>query len=202
MTGQHPSAPRITPPGVISESGPAPGGAWGRAVFSADRAYRYRLSRQWGEPYRPLVFVMLNPSTAGPSADDATITRCRRIAGREAMTGIVVVNLFALISTDPDQLLSARDPVGACNDEFIADAVSMTAGKVVCAWGAYATRPAIKPRVLAVLGIIEELGAAWWSLGRTRSGHPPHPGRLPAGRDLIPGVRPYSHRREHVTAHS
>jgi hypothetical protein len=198
MSRAHASEHDVTVPGVISVSGPAPGGAWGRAVFSDDGAYRYRLSRQWGQPYRPLVFVMLNPSTADERTDDATITRCRKIAGRESMTGIVVVNLYAMIATDPDRLLSAPDPVGIHNDEFIADAVSALGGKVVLAWGAAATRPKHRDRVQDVLDIVEASGNAWWSLGRTRSGHPPHPGRLPAATPLIAGVRPFSHRREHA----
>jgi len=205
VTRQHPSAAGVRPAGVTEESGPAPGGAWGRAVFdrppfAAEFRYRYRLSRQWGRPWRPLVFVMLNPSTAGATADDATITRCRGIAGREGMTGIVVVNLFALIATDPDRLLSDPDPVGPHNDEFIADAVSTRGGKVVCAWGANAARPRYRGRVQDVLDILEGLNVSWQALGRTRSGHPPHPGRLPAGSPLIPGIRPFSHRRHHVAA--
>lgn len=48
--------------------------------------YRYSLSRRWGEIRAgrpPIVFVMLNPSTADHTVDDPTIRRCIAFAKRE-----------------------------------------------------------------------------------------------------------------------
>ena len=63
------------------------------AVISDCQRYRYWLERDRGE--RPLVFVMLNPSTADAEVDDPTIRRCRRFASDNGYTGIIVVNLYA-----------------------------------------------------------------------------------------------------------
>ena len=46
------------------------------AAFSDCDAYRYRLWRTWDARKPPLVFCMLNPSTATAEQDDPTIARC------------------------------------------------------------------------------------------------------------------------------
>jgi hypothetical protein len=56
------------------------------AVLSPCGTYRYQLRRQLARGGRPaagppLVFLMLNPSTADAVTDDATIRRCRAFAG-------------------------------------------------------------------------------------------------------------------------
>jgi hypothetical protein len=47
------------------------------AVISECGRYRYRLYREWAQSERmPIMWVMLNPSTADASIDDPTIRRC------------------------------------------------------------------------------------------------------------------------------
>jgi hypothetical protein len=74
------------------------------AELSACRTYRYRLWRQWDADLAPVVWVMLNPSTADESADDPTIRKCIGFAQRWGYGGIEVVNLYAYRSPDPRQL--------------------------------------------------------------------------------------------------
>jgi hypothetical protein len=82
----------------------------------------------------PLVFCMLNPSTADASEDDPTIRRGVDFANRFGYGRLVVVNLFALCATDPRQLNMIRDPVGPDNDATI---LRLCEGRtVVCEWGA------------------------------------------------------------------
>jgi len=38
--------------------------------------YRYSLTRTWDPALEPLVFILLNPSTADETANDPTVTRC------------------------------------------------------------------------------------------------------------------------------
>jgi hypothetical protein len=47
---------------------------------------------------------MLNPSVAGETDDDATVTRCIARAAKGGYGALEVVNLFALVSTDPQAL--------------------------------------------------------------------------------------------------
>ena len=62
---------------------------------------------------------MLNPSRADEERNDATIRRCIGFAGDWDFGILEVVNLFALMSTDPAALLKAKDPVGPDNDAAI-----------------------------------------------------------------------------------
>ena len=80
------------------------------AAMSECGQYRYRLGRQWG-PGQYLLFVMLNPSTADEVVNDPTVERCERRARLWGYDGLVVTNLFALVSTDPKGLLAAADPM-------------------------------------------------------------------------------------------
>ena len=154
-------------------------GGLAAAVFdSPAREYRYLLTRIWNPTVKPLVFVMLNPSTADALEDDATI---RRLTGKEGFArqlgagGVVVVNLFALRSTDPRALIRHRDPVGPHNDRFIRRAVSL-GSTVIAAWGA-ATVAGERGRQVATE--LADRGVALHCLGLTAFGQPRHPLYLP-----------------------
>jgi len=107
----------------------------GGADLSQNERYRYRLWRSWG-PGSRCAFVMLNPSTADASKDDATIRRCIGYARLWRFDGIEVVNLFALRSTNPKILYRYDNEFckGPANDDAIADAAN-SSSLVVCAWG-------------------------------------------------------------------
>lgn len=45
------------------------------AVLSSCGTYRYTLERWWDRTRKPLVFFLLNPSTADASTDDRTLRR-------------------------------------------------------------------------------------------------------------------------------
>ena len=111
-------------------------GAWGAATatFSADRRYRYLLTRTW-DPALPTVnFVMLNPSTADALELDPTNRRCVGFAQRWGYGSMVTTNVFAWRSTDPKGLRTPNDPVGPVNDAFLVES-ARSAALVVAAWG-------------------------------------------------------------------
>jgi hypothetical protein len=117
------------------------------AVISRCSQYRYSLRReiqrslipdQHGAETRPLVFILLNPSTADASTDDNTVRRCIGYAEAWQYSPLIVVNLFALRATNPSELYAARDPVGPLNDEAIMEAAcyaDVEGGIIVCGWG-------------------------------------------------------------------
>ena len=174
---------------LIRDAGPAPGG-YGAATFSPDRRYRFTLRRTWLDLHaRPgrITFVMLNPSTAGATADDPTLRRCAGFARREGYRRLDVVNLFALIATSPRALLDDPDPVGAGNDLQITLACDGTWGSpplVVAAWGV--VHPRLAPRAARVLAMLGDAGIRLHVLGQTRDGWPAHPLRLRADTPLRP----------------
>jgi hypothetical protein len=156
-------------------------GVQGWANISEDGAYRYALARDWTETHdgHPdlAVFVMLNPSVAHDSLDDQTLRRCQHYARREGCHGLLVVNLYALRSTDPSALwLPGRDPVGPLNDQTILSAcLRRDARLIVCAWGVHGAK---NGRGAAVTTMLLNEGLTLHCLGVSKDGYPKHPCRL------------------------
>lgn len=142
------------------------------AFLDSTGTYRYLLSRVWERDTGKVVFVMLNPSTADGTEGDPTIRRCVGFANAWGYGGMEVVNLFALRSTDPKQLLVHREPVGAENDAAILEAVH-EADLVVAAWGTMGNR---LQRDRVVLELLREKEV--YCLRTTKDGHPGHPLRM------------------------
>jgi hypothetical protein len=150
------------------------GVARGATISGDDRQYRYDLYRRWDdEP--TLGWLMLNPSTADALVDDATIRRCVAIAKRDGYGGIVVRNLYAFRTMDPDVLFaqSEEDRVGPDNDDWIVR-LREDAHKVVAAWGHEAGKRAAK-RVKTVRRMCARNGIELFCVGRTQDGSPRHP---------------------------
>lgn len=141
--------------------------------------YRYSLTRVWEETLPQACWIMLNPSTADATTDDATIRRCVGFARRWGYGGILVVNLFAYRATYPSDLWRAAeggvDIVGPANDGAIGRATAR--GEVVAAWGS--TPKQAQPRVECVLAALRDRCEVL-CLGTTADGSPKHPIRLPA----------------------
>lgn len=145
-----------------------------RARLSDDGMYRYELSRRWARG-PAATFIMLNPSTADATLDDATIRKCRGFAQRWQMGAIVVVNLFALRATDPNLLKSGiqheYDVVGPDNDDVIHDAV-VRSRVVIAAWG---SKGNLINRDIEVCEMLKILGRDPMCLKVTKGGFPQHP---------------------------
>jgi hypothetical protein len=169
-------------------SGVTAAGMAGEAVLSEDGAYRYGLTRRWDPSLVPLPWIMLNPSTADEKTDDVTITRCCARALRAGYGGIDVLNLFALRSADPGELLRHPDPAGPENDEWLARLATGTprryrAVPVAVAWGALGV-PLLRDRAAGVLAMLD--GCRLLCLGTTKDGYPRHPCRLGYDVPLVP----------------
>lgn len=140
------------------------------AVISECGKYRYVLRRSLGSILRwhhPVLFIMLNPSTADAEKDDPTIRRCMAFAKREGFTHLNVVNLYALRSPDPKHLALSADPIGPENDAWI-DKEVRGASAVIVAWGAHAFAA---DRAKDVVRRVSQP----WCLGKTKDGSPKHP---------------------------
>ena len=95
------------------------------AELSGCGRYRYKLWRIWDPDLPPILFVMLNPSTADANSDDRTIRRCVAFAKRDGFGGLLVGNLFAYRTPYPRVLRKAEEPVGDGNDvALVADVVA------------------------------------------------------------------------------
>jgi hypothetical protein len=149
--------------------------ATGSAVFSTDRVHRYALAREWDAGRPPAVFLMLNPSTADAFVMDPTVTRCRGFARTWDCGGLLVLNAFALRSTDPRGLRTHPDPVGVDNDRVISSVLAAgPIGPVIVAWGSDPTLLR-SGRAGQLLALLHEHGLHPKCLGTTKDGHPRHP---------------------------
>lgn len=152
-----------------------------QAIISKDGLYRYMLRRDPSRLFgtKPLLMIMLNPSTADSSNDDPTIRRCMGFANVWRCNPLIVVNLFAYRSTLPDALYEAADPIGPENDEAIRQAAYFTKannGMIVAAWGSHGTFGA---RGFNVCAELTRDGYEILCLGRNENGMPKHPLYLP-----------------------
>lgn len=151
------------------------------AQISPCGKFRYRFGRAWADA-KPLVFVMLNPSTADADVEDATIRRCVRFAHAHDFGGIDVVNLFAYRATKPEDLRRAGYQVGPENDQHIVDAVR--GAGAVCFAGGSNVAGLERPQV--VLPLIRAQAVEPQCLCIKRSGYPQHPLMLPSNCRLQP----------------
>lgn len=115
-----------------------------------------------------VAFICLNPSTADETLDDPTVRRCIDFAKRWGYGAFVMLNLFAIRSTNPTLIKQAHDPIGPDNDKWIrnyADKAVLT----VAAWGVHGT---YRDRDKAV---VRMLNGKLTCLATTKDGHPKHP---------------------------
>ncbi len=141
------------------------------AVFSECGTYRYSLRREWDDSKMLLVWCMLNPSKAGADDDDPSVRRVRGFTKREGRYGgFILVNVWALIATDPKDLHAQRS---AFEPENLIHIQHAAVGRdVVVAWGA---RVARGPGLQNVMRILNGCAASIRCLGYTKGGEPRHP---------------------------
>lgn len=163
----------------------------GTAAETPTGSHRYYLSRRVGDGSRRMLFIMLNPSTASATRDDATIRRCRGFAVREGCGWLEVLNLFAERATRPADLWQAvRDArstltLQVMNSLYWRDVTQTLQADdlVVAAFGAY--HPLMRPTLIE-----KRRSRVWpaklWCLGVCADGSPRHPLRLRADTPLEP----------------
>jgi len=157
------------------------------ATFSDDMVYRYRLWRRWDETAMPLMFLLLNPSTANEFEDDPTVARCIKRARRMGFGGVEVCNLYARRSTDPDLLynLDPRLSIGPDNESEIF-AASQICSSIICGWGTHGKK-VNKSWPDQVREIIKS-NRAVSALGFNEDGSPKHPLYLGYNIEPVPFV--------------
>ena len=144
------------------------------AIVSDDELYRYLLTR--GTPARDFIlWIMLNPSVADDIIDDPTIKKVCGFSERWKFSYLKVVNLFALRSTDPRNLLLHANPEGPDNDRHLQEQIR-DAHTIICAWGNHGI---LRDRDLAVRQMIADAGKT--------------PSCLKLNKELAPGRRAPQH---------
>ncbi len=160
------------------------------AVISPCGLYRYRLERSGLAGAGAIAWIMVNPSTADATADDATIRRVIGFTERLGGGWAIVGNKFAYRATDIKELRRVSDPRGPDNDQHLAE-IMRSAPIVIAAWGPLAKLPDhLRKRWRTVCRIADEAGATLMCLGTAQDGQPRHPLMLASDTPLTPWERP------------
>jgi|SRR6185503_20173919 len=103
------------------------------AEFSKCGKYRYKLWRIWNDELPKAMCIGLNPSNANATKNDPTINYLIKMLSILGYGGFYMMNLFAWISSKPEQLLMCDDPLGDNNKKL--DEVELLCDDVIVCWG-------------------------------------------------------------------
>jgi hypothetical protein len=169
----------------LADPFPAPA-AWrgdtAAALFSPCGRYRWWLVRHWCPERSPVLFVGLNPSTADAGRDDPTLRRLCGLAGCWGHGGVLVLNLFSRVGSDPAQLRKSPQPVGEHTDAWMVTALgwlgaqaSNGSGPPPRVWVGWGHQGGLHGRCQQVLPLLQCWKGDVVCLGITRHGQPRHP---------------------------
>lgn len=155
------------------------------AEFSQCGKYRYKLWRIWDYSKPKAMCIGLNPSTANANKNDNTISLLIRMLSDLGYGGFYMMNLFAYISSKPEDLLTCPDPLGD-NDNKL-DEVAKQCDSVIACWGNFKQA---KQRIEQVLPQYPNA----LCFGVNQNGTPYHP-RAMSYKGLLnsPKLIPYNH---------
>jgi hypothetical protein len=136
------------------------------AIFSEDRKYRYVLIRRWDKNLPMIAFVGLNPSTADETQSDNTITKVKKVAKNNGYGGFYMLNLFGIIDSNPDIILTHPDPIGKQN-VYLTQYIFMSKDVCFC-WGVFKQA---RQRAEEMVKLFPEA----LCFKHTKDGHPWHP---------------------------
>ncbi len=137
------------------------------AEFSEDRKYRYALWRIWDEGKPLIMFIGLNPSTATEDKNDPTIRRVIHFAKTWGYGGVYMMNLFAIVSTDPSILAQKGIDAMGQNNWWL-PYISTKCKTIVFAWGNFKEA---KQRSIEAIEIFPDAIC----LQKNKNGSPKHP---------------------------
>lgn len=136
------------------------------AEFSPCGNYRYQLWRIWDETKPKVAFIGLNPSTANEETNDPTIRRVISFANKWGYGGVIMYNLFAIVSSSPEVLLKCGDPMG--NNQWYLDDIKTHCERIIFAWGSF------KEAKQRAKEVAEQYPDSY-CLKHTKNGEPWHP---------------------------
>lgn len=147
-------------------------------IYHCDRddQWRYTLGTT-GK--RPLLVIGLNPSTATQEKLDPTVTRVQKVAQQCGFDSFVMLNLYPVRATKPQDLPPKADPVAyERNLDEIEKAVAQHATPTIwAAWGeSVVNRPYLIRARDELFQRLAKYTPQWRRFGDlTANGHPRHP---------------------------
>jgi hypothetical protein len=88
-------------------------------LISANKLYRWSLSYKISQSTKEIIFIGLNPSLSDEFFLDNTTKKIIKISKNNNYGKVKLINLFALISSNPERLFNHKNPVGYLNNNYI-----------------------------------------------------------------------------------
>ena len=88
-------------------------------LISANKIYRWSLSYKISKSKKEIIFIGLNPSLSDTVFLDNTTKKIIKISKNNNYGKVKLINLFALISSNPARLFNHKNPVGYLNNNHI-----------------------------------------------------------------------------------
>jgi len=125
--------------------------------MSECKAYRWRLEFQITNNQKELVFIGLNPSLSDNQFIDNTTKKLIKVSSFNKYGKLKIINLFALISKDPENLKTHSDPIGFLNNQFIKSTLRSWSENIYCdLWLGWGNKGKLFSRDEEVLKILEK----------------------------------------------
>jgi hypothetical protein len=154
---------------------------------SDDNLLRYALGMKGSNP---LLVIGLNPSTADEKSPDKTIRRVMGMAEGARKDGFIMINLYPLRATLPNDLPAERNSeyhqANLEHIEAILNGYEEIDVLIACGRN-IGMRPYLKDCLKDIAGIVNKRKAAWYKTGPfTQGGHPRHPLYVSYAQGLTP----------------
>ena len=88
-------------------------------LISKNKVYRWSLSYEISKSKKEIIFIGLNPSLSDSLYVDNTTKKIIKICKNHNYGKVTILNLFALISSNPKKLFIHKRPIGYLNNLFI-----------------------------------------------------------------------------------
>lgn len=119
----------------------------------------------------------INPSTAMPGDDDPTIKRVRKLATRLGCDGWIMLNMYPIRQTDPNQLTKKPDEFAIKKNEMIVKGIleRYYDSPIWAAWGTNIDKyDYLKELLVNNVDMFKD--REWYCRGKcSKAGHPHHP---------------------------
>ena len=128
-----------------------------QCFLSECRLYRWILEFQISNNQKELIFIGLNPSLSDDKFTDNTTKKIIKISSFHKYGKVKIINLFALISKDPENLKTHKDPIGFDNNKFIESSLRYWSENIDCdLWLGWGNKGKLFYRNEQVLKILEK----------------------------------------------
>ena len=126
-------------------------------LLSECRLYRWILEFKISNYQKELVFIGLNPSLSDNKFTDNTTKKIIKISSFNEYGKLKIINLFALISKNPENLKTHNNPIGFLNNQFINSSFKYWSENINCdLWLGWGNKGKLFSRNEQVLKILEK----------------------------------------------